>query len=75
MQGGGVRALNTALYPGATGYVASGNVASAPKPMGAYAHAREAGGLLFLAGIGPRDPATDSVPGGPVEAADGSLND
>jgi 2-aminomuconate deaminase len=65
-QGGGVRALNT----GATGYVAS-----APKPMGAYAHAREAGGLLFLAGIGPRDPATDSVPGGPVEAADGTLND
>eukprot|EP00900_Chrysochromulina_parva_P020093 jgi/Chrpa1/28085/Chrysochromulina_OHIO_Genome00017429-RA len=64
--GGGVRALNT----GATGYVAS-----APKPMGAYAHAREAGGLLFLAGIGPRDPATDSVPGGPVEAADGTLND
>ena len=74
-QGGGVRALNTALYPGATGYVASGNVASAPKPMGAYAHAREAGGLLFLAGIGPRDPATDSVPGGSVEAADGSLNE
>ena len=52
-----------------------GFVTSAPKPMGAYAHVREAGGLLYLAGIGPRDPATDCVPGGPVEAPDGRLND
>ena len=49
--------------------------AAAPKPLGAYVHARKAGELLFLAGIGPRDPSTDQVPGGPVEAADGSRRD
>lgn len=31
--------------------------------MGLYPHARRAGGLLFLSGIGPRDPQTDQVPG------------
>jgi len=35
----------------------------APKPVGAYPHARRAGDLLFLSGIGPRDPETDDVPG------------
>lgn len=35
----------------------------APKPVGAYPHARRAGDLLFLSGIGPRDPETDGVPG------------
>ncbi len=35
----------------------------APKPVGAYPHARRTGDLLFLSGIGPRDPATDSIPG------------
>lgn len=35
----------------------------APKPVGAYPHARRVGDLLFLSGIGPRDPATDSIPG------------
>jgi enamine deaminase RidA (YjgF/YER057c/UK114 family) len=44
-----------------------GFVPSAPKPMGAYPHARRVGNLLYLAGIGPRDAATDSVPGGPIE--------
>jgi 2-aminomuconate deaminase len=38
----------------------------APTPMGAYVHAKRAGQLLFLAGIGPRVPETDEVPGGPV---------
>jgi len=49
-------------------------VASAPKPMGAYPHARcvEAGAeLIFLAGIGPRDPATDEVPGGNITDVNG----
>lgn len=50
----------------------AGHVASAPKPMGTYTHARRVGELLFLAGIGPRDPATDQVPGGSIESADGS---
>ncbi len=36
---------------------------SAPKPVGLYPHARKVGNLLFLSGIGPRDPETDGVPG------------
>lgn len=36
---------------------------NAPKPVGLYPHARRAGNLLFLSGIGPRDPETDGVPG------------
>ena len=35
----------------------------APKPVGAYPHARRVGDFLFLSGIGPRDPETDGVPG------------
>lgn len=35
----------------------------APKPMGLYPHARKVGNLLFLSGIGPRDPKTDEIPG------------
>jgi 2-aminomuconate deaminase len=45
--------------------------AAAPRPVGAYAHARRVGDLLFLAGIGPRNPETDAVPGGPVRDAQG----
>lgn len=36
---------------------------SAPKPVGLYPHARKVGNLLFLSGIGPRDPETNAVPG------------
>ncbi|HYE54811.1 MAG TPA: Rid family hydrolase [Chitinophagaceae bacterium] len=36
---------------------------NAAKPLGAYPHARRAGNLLFLSGIGPRDPKTNSIPG------------
>lgn len=36
---------------------------AAPKPMGSYPHARRAGNLLFLSGIGPRNPDTDEIPG------------
>lgn len=39
------------------------NASAAPKPVGAYPHARRVGELLFLSGIGPRDPATDAIPG------------
>lgn len=35
----------------------------APAPVGAYPHARRAGNLLFLSGIGPRDPKTNDIPG------------
>ncbi len=44
----------------------------AAKPVGAYAHARRAGDLLFLAGVGPREPGTDLIPGGPVRDAQGN---
>lgn len=36
---------------------------AAPKPVGTYPHARRVGDLLFLSGIGPRDPATNAIPG------------
>lgn len=45
---------------------------SAPKPVGAYPHARRVGNLLFLSGVGPRDATTDSVPGN-VYNKDGTL--
>lgn len=35
----------------------------APKPVGAYPHARRVGNLLFLSGIGPRDAASNAIPG------------
>lgn len=35
----------------------------APQPVGLYPHARRVGNLLFLSGIGPRDPETNGVPG------------
>lgn len=42
--------------------------ARAPKPVGAYPHARRAGGLLFLSGIGPRTPGTNEIPGNVTDA-------
>ena len=45
---------------------------AAPKAVGRYPHARRVDGLLFLSGIGPRDPATNGVPGNVVDA-DGRL--
>lgn len=45
---------------------------AAPRPVGHYPHARRVGQLLFLSGIGPRDPASNAIPGN-VYAADGSL--
>lgn len=45
---------------------------SAPAPVGAYPHARRVGDLLFLSGVGPRQPGTNAIPGN-VYAADGKL--
>ena len=39
------------------------HAAGAPGAVGHYPHARRVGSLLFLSGIGPRDPADDSIPG------------
>ena len=36
---------------------------AAPKAVGQYPHARRVGNLLFLSGIGPRDPDTNAIPG------------
>lgn len=41
----------------------------APKPVGLYPHARRVGDLLFLSGIGPREPGTDAIPGNEYDAA------
>jgi len=39
------------------------NTEKAPKPVGAYPHARRVGNLLFLSGVGPREAGTDKIPG------------
>lgn len=36
---------------------------NAPKPVGLYPHARRVGHLLFLSGLGPREPGSGQVPG------------
>ncbi|HJU08919.1 MAG TPA: RidA family protein [Rhodanobacteraceae bacterium] len=48
--------------------------ASAPAPVGAYPHARRAGELLFLSGIGPRVPGSNEIPGN-VYGSGGALVD
>jgi 2-aminomuconate deaminase len=45
---------------------------AAPKPVGAYPHARRVGNLLFLSGVGPRSARDNSIPGN-VYGADGVL--
>ncbi|MCS6991391.1 MAG: Rid family hydrolase [Chitinophagales bacterium] len=35
----------------------------APRPVGAYPHARRVGNFLFLSGIGPRHPIDNHIPG------------
>ena len=39
------------------------NTKNAATPLGAYPHARRAGNLLFLSGIGPRNANDNSIPG------------
>src|SRR6266496_3807785 len=41
---------------------------NASKPLGAYPHARRVGNLLFLSGIGPRNPKDNSIPGVTLDA-------
>lgn len=45
------------------------NSAKAAEPLGPYSHARKAGGLLFLSGIGPRKRGTGDIPGSVLDAA------
>ena len=51
------------------------NTDAAPAPVGAYPHARREGDLLFLSGVGPRQPGTDAIPGGPIRDGDGTPRD
>lgn len=41
----------------------------ASTPLGAYPHARKVGNLLFLSGIGPRNPKDNTIPGLELDAA------
>lgn len=45
------------------------HVERAPKPVGAYPHARRVGNLLFLSGVGPRNPVNNEIPGNIYDAA------
>ena len=50
----------------------SHNSERAPEPVGAYPHARRAGDLLFLSGVGPRVRGTSEIPGVTLDS-DGSI--
>ena len=54
--------------------VVSVHASSAPKPVGAYPHAKKVGNLLFLSGVGPRKIGQDSIPGVALDAA-GNIKD
>jgi 2-aminomuconate deaminase len=43
--------------------------ARAPKPVGLYPHAKRVGNLLFLSGIGPREPGPNAIPGNVTDNA------
>ena len=47
------------------------NTDTAPKPVGAYPHARRVGDMLYLSGVGPRQPGTNAIPGGPIHDENG----
>ncbi len=44
------------------------NTQNASSPLGAYPHARKVGNLLFLSGIGPRNPKDNAIPGLELDA-------
>jgi 2-aminomuconate deaminase len=48
------------------------HVSGAPRAVGQYPHAGRGGRTLFVAGIGPRDPASNGIPGN-VHDAEGRL--
>ena len=50
------------------------NSNEAPKPVGAYPHARKVGNLLFLSGVGPRKKDSKEIPGVTLDAAGNILN-
>ncbi len=46
---------------------------AAPKPVGAYPHARRVGNLLFLSGMGPRSRGSGEIPGVTLDEHDNVL--
>lgn len=54
------QALRKSQAAGAQGAI---RAKKAPEPVGLYPHARRVGGLLFLSGVGPREPGTNRIPG------------
>ena len=48
---------------------------NAAQPLGAYPHARRAGNLLFLSGIGSRNAKDNSIPGCIKDAEGNMIND
>ncbi|HXI14378.1 MAG TPA: Rid family hydrolase [Thermoanaerobaculia bacterium] len=53
-------ALKLVTEPESSGRIVSER---APSPVGAYPHARKVGNLLYLSGIGPRQPGSNEIPG------------
>ena len=45
------------------------NSSKAPEPVGLYPHARRAGNLLFLSGVGPRERGSKTIPGVELDSA------
>lgn len=45
------------------------NSTRAPEPVGLYPHARKAGDLLFLSGVGPRKKGSKNIPGVTLDQA------
>lgn len=50
------------------------NTEAAARPLGAYPHARRVGNLLFLSGIGSRNPVDNSIPGLALDAEGNIIN-
>ena len=48
------------------------NTEAAPKPVGAYPHARKVGDMLYLSGVGPRQPGPTPSPAAPFTMRTGN---
>ena len=70
--GGALGAAAGVAVGGPVGAIVGGVVSeNAPSAVGAYPHAFRVGNLLFVSGIGPRQPITNEIPGGPIKDANG----
>ena len=43
-----------------------------PSAVGAYPHLRRVGDLVYVSGMGPRQPGTNEIPGGPIKDEGGN---